>query len=127
MTTIGKLGEWESIENLIEQRDALVEQLEALQKAYEKQNKELEQFRQVAGLDPIKYPNGRRLPDADLMQDPAYLAFQLGKLENVETEDTTLEEAFHKASKQREDRAKVITAKVGESVERPAPIVDFEE
>jgi len=37
----------------------------------------LQQYGDVAGLNPIKYPQGRRLPDPDLEQDPAFLAFEL--------------------------------------------------
>lgn len=39
------------------------------------------QYGEVAGLSPLKYPKGRRLPDPDLKQDPAFLAHVLGKLE----------------------------------------------
>lgn len=42
---------------------------------------ELQQFCDVAKLNPIKYPEGRRLPDAELNQDPAFLAMQLGNAE----------------------------------------------
>lgn len=44
--------------------------------------REANQFREVAGLSPLKYPHGRRLPDPELMQDPAYLAHVLGSYEN---------------------------------------------
>jgi hypothetical protein len=43
--------------------------------------REFQQFREVSGLSPIEYPGGRRLPDAELKQDPAFLAHRLGELE----------------------------------------------
>jgi len=46
---------------------------------------ELIQYGEVAGLSPIEYPGGRRLPDPDLKQDPAFLAFVLGELEKEVT------------------------------------------
>lgn len=46
-------------------------------------NKELQQFKQVAGLDPFNYPGGRTLPDPELLQDPAFLAFKLKKQQEI--------------------------------------------
>lgn len=42
---------------------------------------ELQQYAEVAGLSPIDYPNGRRLPDANLHQDQAFLAHILDGVE----------------------------------------------
>lgn len=44
---------------------------------------ELQQFREVAGLSPLEYPSGRRLPDAELKQDPAFLALTMGNYEQT--------------------------------------------
>jgi hypothetical protein len=42
----------------------------------------LNQYGDVIGLNPLQYPKGRRLPDPDLHQDPAFLAMKLGELED---------------------------------------------